>query len=274
MSIDVDDAFTKQFEAEVHHLYQRSGSRLRYTVRQKTVTDAKSTTFQVIGKGSATQKSRHTSIPLMNISHTPVECVLQDWFAADQADDLDLLKTNIDERGALAKAGAQALGRKTDTLITDVMDGVSTLSAAVSWSLNIAQDMIEALSDADVSFSEGQVFAPVGWRQWNIMMNDSAFSSSDFVGDHPLANGNFGLAKMWSGVVWFPCSGDCLPKSGNNRSVFMYHMDAVGCATGHEMSSEIAWIPKEDSWLIKNKMSQNAVVIDATGITKVTVDES
>lgn len=36
MAVDINDAFVKQFESEVHMAYQRMGSKLRNTVRSKT----------------------------------------------------------------------------------------------------------------------------------------------------------------------------------------------------------------------------------------------
>ena len=54
---------------------------------------------------------------MMNIDHTPVECFLTDYYAGDWVDQMDELKTNIDERTVITNAGAYALGRKTDELI-------------------------------------------------------------------------------------------------------------------------------------------------------------
>ena len=117
MSTSIDQAFIKQFEEEVHQAYQRMGSKLRNTVRVKNGVEGSSTVFQKVGKGTASTKARHGKVPVMNIDHTPIECVLEDYYAGDWVDHLDELKINIDERQVLANAGAFALGRKTDELI-------------------------------------------------------------------------------------------------------------------------------------------------------------
>ena len=271
MAIDVSDSFVRQYESEVHLTFQRKGSKLRGTVRNQSNVEGSSTTFQVVGKGTAVSKGRHSEIPPMNLSHTPVECTLSDHYAGDFADKLDLNKLNIDERQAIARSGANALGRKIDDLITTQMDAVSTLGTS-AFTLDVARQMIEALSDNDVPMDEGSVYGAVGYRQWNIMLKDSAFSSSDFVGDHPLKN--FVTPKLWSGVIWFPCSGDCLPLSGSNRSVFLYHMDAVGCASGEEIMADITWQGTRAAWWINHMMSMGAVVIDSNGIVKYAATES
>ena len=83
MAVSIDQAFIKQFEREVHEAYQRQGSRLRNTVR--TISDVKgaSTTFQKVGKGTASTKSTHGMVPVMNLAHSNVECTLADFYAGD-----------------------------------------------------------------------------------------------------------------------------------------------------------------------------------------------
>ena len=126
MSVSIDQVFVKQFEADVHLAYQQMGTKLRSTIRSKSGVVGQSTTFQTIGRGTASTKSRHGLVPVMNLKHQPVECVLQDYYAGDWVDSLDELKTNIDERRVVASAGAYALGRKTDELIISAMDSATS----------------------------------------------------------------------------------------------------------------------------------------------------
>jgi capsid protein len=88
-------------------------------------------TFQKVGKGTASTKARHGKVPVMNVDHTPIECTLQDYYAGDWVDQLDELKTNINEQQVVAKAGAFALGRKTDELIIGQL-GTSSQFAGLS----------------------------------------------------------------------------------------------------------------------------------------------
>src|SRR3546814_4917763 len=97
--------------------YQRQGSLLRATVRSKNNVKGASTTFQKIGKGVASTKARHGKVTPMNVDHTPVECILQDFYAGDYVDKLDEAKVNHDERMVIANAGAWGLGRKTDEMV-------------------------------------------------------------------------------------------------------------------------------------------------------------
>ena len=130
MATSIDQAFIKQFEREVHEAYQRQGSKLRNMVRTINNVNGSSAVFQKVGKGTASTKSTHGMVPVMNLDHSNVEVTLQDFYAGDWVDRLDKLKTNIDERQIIAGAGAFALGRKTDELIITALDGAATNTIA------------------------------------------------------------------------------------------------------------------------------------------------
>src|SRR3546814_19816976 len=62
----------------------------------------------------------------MNVDHTPVECILQDFYAGDYVDKLDVAKVNHDERMVIANAGAWGLGRKTAEMLIAQADQTSS----------------------------------------------------------------------------------------------------------------------------------------------------
>ena len=61
----------------------------------------------------------------MELAHTTVEATMSDFYAAEYIDKLDELKTNINERQAVATSAAAALGRKTDDILYTAMDSWS-----------------------------------------------------------------------------------------------------------------------------------------------------
>lgn len=272
MSVSIDQVFVKQFEADVHLAYQQMGTKLRATVRSKSGIVGASTTFQKVGKGVASTKSRHGIVPVMNLNHEPVECLLQDYYAGDWVDALDELKTNIDERRVVASAGAYALGRKTDELIIDAM-GQATVDTG-DYSTKLTKDLIlsavEKLNEKDVP-DDGRRFAVVGVQQWNQLLEMSEFVSADFVGDaNPLVNGF--ESRKWLGITWVLHNG--LPVDGANRDCFVYHASAIGHACGQEVKSDITWHGERAAHFISNSMSQGAVLIDGDGIVRVKCKEN
>lgn len=270
MATDISDAFIKQYERDVHLTYQREGSQLRATVRNKNGVEGQDTTFQKVGKGEATTKTRHGEVPPMNVDHTPITCTLADYYAGDWVDKLDENKVGHDERTALITTGSNALGRKTDSLITVAMDAeADSGGGAAAWTIDRAADMVTALFENDVKAMPNRVYCAVGFDQWKIMMKAATFASADYVRDHPLTS--FGEAKVWHGATWFPFNG--LPVSGSDRSVFAYDMMAIGHASGQDVTAEITYHGERVSHFVNNFMSQGATVIDSTGIIKYLASE-
>jgi len=272
MSVSIDQAFVKQFEADVHLAYQQMGTKLRSTIRSKSGVVGATTTFQKIGKGTASTKSRHGIVPVMNLNHTPVECTLQDYYAGDWVDALDELKINVDERRVVASAGAYALGRKTDELIIAAMS--QTTQNVGDYSTGLTKTLIlsalETLNTNDVP-DDGRRFAVVGVHQWNELLGISEFSSADYVGsDLPFINGAEG--KRWLGITWV--LHNALPlSSSTHRDCFIYHASSVGHACGQEVKTDITWHGERAAHFISNSMSQGAVLIDNDGIVRVKCGE-
>lgn len=264
MSTTIDKAFIKQFEAEVHVAYQQMGSKLRNTVRSKNNVQGASTTFQRIGKGTASTKSRHGKVPVMNVDHSPVECQLADYYAGDWVDRLDELKTNLDEKAVLVKAGAYALGRKTDELVIAEFDKSTNFAGDGADGLTKAKVLaaFETLGEADVP-DDGERYAVVGWKQWSELMAIPEFANADYVGDDDLPwKGT--QAKRWLGSLWMPHSG--LTRAGGVRYCHWYHRTAVGHASGADVQSDITWHGDRAAHFVNNMMSQGAVLIDAAGV--------
>ena len=268
---DISAAFIKQFEGEVHTKYQQQGSLLRNTVRTKNNVVGKSTTFQIIGKGTASTKTRKGEITPMNLEHSNVEANLQDFYAGDWVDKLDELKTNIDERSAVAQAGAYALGRKTDELIIKEMDkATNEVDASTSgMTLAVALEAFAKLNEKDVP-DDGQRFGLVSPLVWNQLLKIKEFSDSDYVNDKPFMKGK--QCKNWLGINWIMHSG--LTKSGDVVNCFLYHKTAVGHASGCDVTSDITWHGDHASHFINNMMSQGAILIDNEGIVKIKCKEN
>ncbi len=272
MSVSIDQVFVKQFEADVHLAYQQMGTKLRSTVRSKSGVVGMSTTFQKVGRGTASTKSRHGIVPVMNLNHEPVECVLQDYYAGDWVDALDELKTNVDERRVVASAGAYALGRKTDELIVDAMNmaTVSTGDYTTILSKDLILGAVEKLNEKDVP-DDGRRFAVVGVQQWNQLLGIEEFVSADYVGDEkPFLNG--AEARKWLGITWVLYNG--LPVDGTERDCFVYHTSAIGHACGQEVKSDITWHGERAAHFVSNSMSQGAVLIDGDGIVRLKCKEN
>lgn len=290
MSTSITTAFVAQYESEVHHLFQRYGGILRAACRTKTNVVGSTTTFQKIGKGSASTKARHGVITPMNVDHTAPTLTLVDFYAGDWVDRLDEAKIQHDERMALAQAGAWALGRKVDDQILTELDNTSQTTA--SWSVaaigNIENSLlgwIKAIDALDVP-ADGQRYAVLSAFAWSAAMKVQSFARADYRGPDglPYTEGAPVLRwKDWNGVKW--CVHTGLSGHGTATSKgFMWHKNAIGYATGAHPSNaaeqtnavmaDITWHGDRAAHFINHWMSGGAKLIDDTGVVECDFDDT
>jgi hypothetical protein len=276
MSTSIDAAFIKQYEADVHAAYQRKGSHFRGLVRTSTKGPGADITFQKVGKGSATTKTRHGDVPPMNVNHTPVACSLTDYYAGDFIDKLDQLKTNIPEMQVTVEAGAWALGRKTDELINTALDGATggtntAVNLSAITTLILAQ-FIARQGVKDVPVGDGNLYVACTWLTWAKINSLQEFSNSQWVGPDQLPFKTFGQAKMFAGAMWFPTSAPTI--ASNVANIHCWHKNAVGHGIGADVQSDITWQGTKAAHWAMNMMSQGAVLIDDVGVERLRVTEN
>ena len=289
MATQITNAFVRQYERDVHHVFQRQGSMLFNTVRTKTNVVGTSTTFQKIGTGVATTKSRHGTITPMNPDHTAIEVTISDFYAGDWVDKLDESKINIDERMAIATSGANALGRKIDDQITTVLAATTetTVTVTVTSAGAVRAGILTAVANlwANDIPNDGMVYGAVTARMWGRLMAVNEFSSSDWVGADrlPLRDGApIGKFKEWGGVMWTMHTG--LPGAETaTANGFVWHKNSVGYAAaaaagniaGNGMvAADIMWYADRASHFVNHFMSGGAGMIDTTGVIEIASDDT
>ncbi len=265
MANTIEQAFIKQFETEVHLAYQRMGSKLRNTVRSTNVS-ASVARFQVIGKGVATTKSRNGNVTPMELAHTNVEATMTDHYAAEYIDKLDELKTNINERQAIAQSSAGALGRKTDEILITAMDAGanSTQIHDASSALEKADllSLFQTFGTADIP-EDGQRYLAMSPAGFADLFAINEFASSDYVGPQNLPFAGGMTMKEFLGFKIFSTSAVA---GGKN---FAYHTSSIGLGINSDVSTEINYVAEKVSHLATSMMSMGAVVIDDDGIYEV-----
>jgi hypothetical protein len=276
MSTSVDIAFVKQYETDVHLSFQRKGSKLRNAVRAQNNIVGASTTFQRIGRGIATGKTRHGEVPVMNLDHSNIEVTLQDRYAAEYIDKLDTLKFQHDERAAVIESGANALGRATDQFIIDALQTATAARNIGDYSTGLTRklvlDTVESLNAQDVPFDDGTVFGVVSAHAWGELMRIDEFSRSEWVGmdGQPWKEG--WMYRRWLGINWIVHTG--LPLAApDDRDLFVFHKSCVGHAIGAEVQTDITWQGTKAAWFVNNMMSQGAGLIDQSGVVRIRVDD-
>lgn len=269
----IDKSFVKQFEDDVHTAFQRMGSKCRATVRTKSNITGSSDTFQRVGKGSASTKSRHGVIPPMNIDHEPVECTLTDYFAGDFIDKFDTLKIQHDERKVVTDAGAYALGRKSDELIFDAASQTATSEGGSGRiTLKRVLSAIEELRGKEVPMETGEVYGWLTTRAEAELLNSvEQFTNADYVGVGQFANAY--RAREWLNVKWMVHNG--LPGAfTDGAECLIWHKTALGHCSGADVETDVTWDGQRYAHWVNNAMSQGACLIDAEGVVKIPVDDT
>lgn len=290
MSTSITTAFITDYEARVQDVFQRRGSLLRPAVRVKDNVVGSTAVFQKIGSGTATTKARHGTITPMNQTHTAPSATLVDFYGGDWVDKLDEAKVSIDERMAIARGGAMALGRKVDSQITTALDATtqSTITYTVTSAAAIQSSLLqlaEALDDNEVP-NDGLRYGALTPRAWAQAMVVDAFASADYVGSNglPYVMGApvQELWKQYLGINWKVHSG--LPGKGTaTAKIFVWHRDAVGYAIAkaagnmagtNAVSADITWHGDRAAHFVNHMMSGGAVLIDDTGVIEGNLDDT
>ena len=265
MANTIDTAFIKQFESEVHMAYQRMGSKLKNTIRNQQVS-GNVVRFQKIGSGTASTKARNGNVTPMELVHTTVEATMADFYAAEFIDKLDELKTNIDERQAVAKSSAAALGRKTDEIIYTALDAGANATQINDTGSAIGKadilTLFETFGAADLP-EDGQRYLAMSPAGFADLFNIDEFASSDYVGDQNLPFAGGMTMKQFMGFNIFSTSAITAGKN------IAYHTSAVGLGINSDVKTELNYVPEKVAHLATSMMSMGATVIDDNGIYEV-----
>jgi len=176
------------------------------------------------------------------------------------------LKTNINERQAVAQSAAAALGRKTDELIIAAMDAGanSTQIHDASSALEKADllSLFETMGTADVP-EDGQRYLAMSPAGYADLFAINEFASSDFVGPQNLPFAGGMTMKEFLGFKIFSTSAVA---GGKN---FAYHTTAVGIGVNSDVQTEVNYVAEKVSHLATSMMSMGSVAIDDNGIYEV-----
>lgn len=276
----ITNSFVIEFGKEVHTVFQDAGQRLANVVRTVRGVKAKEYVFQIYGKGEATDKSRHSNVPYMNVDHNTVTCKLYAKYAAEPVDDIDMLQQNYDEKRQLAKTSAMALGRAADQMI---------LAAAYTtpYSITVRYDGTTAGANADKGMTiekakglrghfarnfifdgGGKNFVFVTSDAFNDLSSIDAFSRSNYIDNDEKP---FKMAqlegKRWMGFDWY--TWDSLGGTATVDYNIAFNENCIGHCIGLPPTTLIERLPKEDGWQVMSKMFMGAVLIDGLGVVKI-----
>lgn len=260
MSIQITTAFVEQYKANVYHLTQQKGSKLRRAVRTESIT-GKNAYFEQLGATSARKRtSRHADTPRVDTPHSRRRVSLEDYDWADLVDGEDQIRMLIDPTSQYAEAAAMAMGRAMDDAIVAAATGTAytgvdgststsydtnmTVGVTTRWNgvtsadcgLNVAKilEANERLGSNDVD-PDDEKYMIVNARQINSLLQDEKISSADYNAVKPLVSGQ---VSQFGGFMIIPTQRIGL--TGAHDAVLYWAKGGILLGVGKDIMTKIS----------------------------------
>ena len=285
MPNSITTAFVEQFKDNIRLLYQQEGSRLKMTVMMEDL-EGEIRHFERLGPAAAVLKGgRHSDTPLLDIEHSRRSVVGLDYEWATLIDRQDLLRTLINPQSSYVRQAVNALGRAMDDVIVSAAGGNarsgkdgSTLVALPSSQIIVDGGTgltVDKLRQTKKILDAGEV--PDGDRHFIFnacglqdLLEETETTSSDFASVKALVNGEI---NTFMGFMFHRM--ERLPATGNIRSCFAWHKNAVGLAMASDIMTRID--EREDKSYATQVYAAStfgAVRLEEEGVVQIDFDES
>lgn len=281
MSKNLTQNQINSFDARVKAAYEQ-GAKLRGSVEIATDVIGGTHRFPTMGKGLASRRTPQTDVIPMNIGHDKQTATLTDWNAPEYTDIFDKQKVNYSEQDKLAGIIAKAIGRREDQMLLDALDAASTTLTVdtnvggATTGLNTAKcrRSRRLLNDQGVESGRGMRTSVVSAEGMEQLLGDSDANTVDKNVVKALYDGDI---NHWLGFDFVEMETRVeggLPKSGNLRTGYHFHREALGLAVGIDFRTEVNYIPHKTSWLANGLFTAGATHIDALGIVEMETTEA
>lgn len=279
MANSLSQQFVKQFEAEVHHIYQ-SERKLAGTIRTRTGVNSSTVQFPKLASAQAQVVVPQSQVSALNVTHSNVTATLSDFAAPEYTSMFDQAKVNFDERSELTQTLGKAIGRRADQIVLDALAASSTsLTVANSiggsnTNINVAKVLEAArlMNGKSVPFTDR--YMAISADGLSALLSEEKAASQDYTVHKAMTDGRIdsflGFKIIMIGDM---DEGGLAIDSSSDRVCFAWHKDSVGYAEGISAKTEINYVPERMSWLTNCVLSAGSVAIDATGIVQLTARE-
>jgi hypothetical protein len=295
MSNQITTAFVQQYSANVMHLLQQKGSRLRGSVNMMAI-KGKNAFFDQIGATTAQKvTSRHADSPLIHTPHDRRRVSLVDYDWGDLVDDFDKIRTLIDPTSAYALNAAWAMGRAIDDEIIAAFFGSAytgeTGSTTVTFpsSQQIAVNYVESGSAANSGLTIGKLrsaketldaaevdpseerYIACSAKQVHDLLQTTEVTSSDYNSVKALVQGD---VNSFMGFQFIRTE-RLLTDSNSYRRVVCWNRGGLGLALGKEPTAKITErADKRYSTYVYYAMSIGATRVEEERVVEIKCSEA
>ena len=279
MANSLSQQFVKQFEAEVHHIYQAE-RKLAGTIRTRTGVNSSTVQFPKLASAQAQVVVPQSQVSALNVTHSNVTATLTDYAAPEYTSMFDQAKVNFDERSELTQTLGKAIGRRADQIVLDALAASSTsLTVANSiggsnTNINVAKVLEAARLMNGKSAPSTDRYMAISADGLSSLLSEEKAASQDYTVHKAMTDGRIDSFLGFKIIMIGDMDEGGLAIDGSSdRTCFAWHKDSVGYAEGISPKTEINYVPERMSWLTNCVLSAGSVAIDATGIVQLTSRE-
>jgi hypothetical protein len=232
--------------------------------------------FRKVGEIIATQTGFMQSVTVQDPGYDKATATLEKYTAPTAVDSVQELTVNFDAKMENAMLVADAMGRRSDQICIDALDadpGSTIANGATNFTYAKFREMMEFFEDNAVPLDERYV--ALNGSALRSLLAEEQFINSDYTLNRILDNPAMAREFLGFNMIGVPdMTEGGLPLAAGIRTCFAWHKMSTGVAIGHEMRTEIHYLPRETSWLVNGVFSMGAVVIDNRGVLAIDCDQS
>lgn len=280
MSVNTNKLAVKLFEKEAIQEFQELGGDLQKYVRLRNARGAKTVQFQVLGALTSSERTNiQTPIPTVDADYTLATATIKRYVVSEMTDIFDDSETGVDERMELVAAMKMSMQRRIDQMIIDALDAHSftnTVAKNISGSadnLNVAM-LTEAARLLGSKVPEQDRCFLCHDDGYHHLINQADVKTIDSNDKKPLVSGQlphyygFDLKKIADRAE------GGLALSTNDRTNYAWQKMAIGLAMNIQPKIEVNYDDQYGAWRVNAFVSGGAVVVQDSGVVKITTDES
>lgn len=294
----VDQARVLQFKANVTHLFQQKGSKLRGKTREETLT-GKAHFYERIASTAAVLKStRHADTILLDPIHSRRMVVPSDYTWNALVDQQDKIRLLIDPNSEYAIAAARAMQRTYDDLIITAFTADAATGESGGTAVTFANDwsVTRSATEGDPDYSGAAITTPnvmavkkmmdeeevdSDGRYWvaipavfSQLLSASTLpiaASSDYNSIKALVQGEL---NTWCGFEWI--MSNRLPvAAATDYYTFAWQKNSMGMVIGKDIMARLSERADKD-YAVQSYacMTAGAARIQGEGVVRIRVDAS
>lgn len=273
MSVSLSLAASTEFDSQVNKAYTGM-PKLTETVAQRMGVIGDTYTFRNMGRGMATRRGApQTNVTPMNVSHSRIPCVLENWIATEYTDIFDEPTVNFSERAELAEVIGTAIGLREDQIVIDaciaIGNGNYGASIAAADRDGISAFTVDKLRQIKAYYTSigvgSDLHIMADSTAMDEMLGQERATSADYANVKALVNGDIntfmGFTFHW---IETRMEGGLPTDTG-----YAYHKPSVGTAKASMQGATVDWSTDKKSWNSSKPLKMGGVARRGEGVVEI-----